>query len=181
MKKILMLSLAMMMVAGVAMADHIGIFTDQTGTSGDNCTLVPTDFSPFTVYVVHQTDVGATGSVFKVVNNSGYSISAAVLGGYLSIGDAFTDLSLAYGGCTPGDFAVLSLNGFGFPVPGPVCGEVLVVNAPSQATIIAVDCIFAEIPASGGKFVFNSNETCPCIAPNATEESTWGKVKSLYR
>lgn len=179
MKKILMLALAMTMVAGVAMADDIGIFTDQIG--GDNCTLVPPAFQPFTVYVVHRAPGGATGSVFKLTNTSGYSLSAAVLGGYLSIGDAFTDLSLAYGGCLTGSIAVLSVNGFGFPVPGQVCGVVQVGNVPSQAASLTVDCNFAEIPAGAGKFVFNSDMTCPCIEPNATEESTWGKVKNLYR
>lgn len=180
MKKVLTLSVAIMMMAGSAMAaDHFGIFTDQVGATG-NCSLVPPAFSPFTIYLVHQTN-GATGSQFKVNKSpTGYSLSASVLGGYLAIGDAFTDLSLAYGGCLAGpSIAAVSLSGFGFPVPGEVCSLVEVVPAPGKPYIITVDCNFAEIAATGGRFTFNANETCPCI--NATEESTWGKVKSLYR
>lgn len=179
MKKVLILSVAIMMMAGSAMAaDHLGIFTDQVGATG-NCSVIPPAFSPFSVYVVHQT-TGTTGSQFKIVNTSGYNMTASVLGGFLAIGDAFTDLALAYGGCMAGpSVGVVALNGFGFPVPGQVCGLMEVVPAPGKPYVIAVDCNFAEVAATAGRFTFNANETCPCV--NATEESTWGKVKSLYR
>jgi hypothetical protein len=179
MKKVLMLALAITMVAGYAMADDIGIFTDQVG--GTNCEYTATGIGPLDVYVVHRT-TGATGSQFKLVNSSSWSFNASVLGGYLAIGDAFVDLSLAYGGCLAGpSLAVVKLSGFTFPFPAPPCGQISVVAAPNKPGVIAVDCGFAELPATAGKIVFGNDGTCPCIEPNATEESTWGKVKSLYR
>jgi hypothetical protein len=178
MKKVLMLSLAILMVASYAMADDIGVYTDQAGT---DCDFVATGIGPLTVYVVHHT-AGATGSQFKVVNTSSWSFSASVLGGFLSIGDAFSDLSLAYGGCNAGPaIAVVALNGFTFPFPGAPCGQITVQAAPNKVGVIGVDCIFAELPASAGKIVFDPNATCPCVEPNATEQSTWGNIKSLYR
>jgi hypothetical protein len=180
MKKVLTLSLAIMMVASAAMADSFGIFADAAGTDG-NCELVPPAFSPFSVYVVHDSPLGATGSQFKVVNTSGYALSAAVQGGFLAIGDAFVDLALAYGSCRVGKTSVVALSGFGFPVPGQTCGVVETTPAPGKPAIIAVDCGLLELPATTGKLVFNANPTCPCIPTVATEESTWGKVKSLYR
>ena len=180
MKKILMLSFAMLMVAGLAMADDIGIFTDQIG--GDNCTFNPTAPAPFDVWVVHRSPAGATGSVFKLTNNTAYALSASPASvNYLTIGGAFTDISVAYAACLAGSVPVLKVSGFAFPVPHPPCGLLTVGAAPSQAAVISVDCNFAEIPASGGRMVFNPDVTCPCVQPNATEESTWGKVKSLYR
>ncbi len=180
MKKVLMICLAIGLIGGPAMADHVGIYTDQVGATG-NCSMVPPAFSPFSIYVVHQSAAGATASQFKVVNSSGYSLSASVLGGFLAIGDAFTDLTLAYGACLDGAWGILSLSGFGFPVPGQVCGLVEVLPAPGKAAVIAVNCALVELPATAGRFTFNADATCPCIPPNATEASTWGKVKSLYR
>jgi hypothetical protein len=178
MKKVLLLSLAIMMVASYAMADDIGVYTDQAGT---NCEFVASAIAPVTVYVVHRAQNGTTGSQFKVVNTTSWSFSASVLGGFLAIGDAFTDLSLAYGGCLPGPVAAVALNGFSFPFPGDPCMQLSVVAAPNKVGVISVDCNFAELPATGGKLVINANATCPCVEPNATEPSTWGKVKSLYR
>jgi hypothetical protein len=136
MKKVLMLSLAILMVASYAMADDIGVYTDQAGT---DCDFVATGIGPLTVYVVHHT-AGATGSQFKVVNTSSWSFSASVLGGFLSIGDAFSDLSLAYGGCNAGPaIAVVALNGFTFPFPGAPCGQITVQAAPNKVGVIGVD------------------------------------------
>jgi len=178
MKKVLMFALAIMMIAPAAMADHFGVYSDMAGT---NCEVAPTAIAPITVYVVHKT-TGTTGSQFLVVNTTDWTWSASVLNGYLAIGDAFTDLSLAYGGCLAGpDLAVVSLSGFSFPVPGKTCGTLEIQPAPNKVGIISVDCTFAELVATGGKMTFYNDGTCPCESPNATEESTWGKVKSLYR
>ncbi len=180
MKKVLMICLAIGLIGGPAMADHVGIYTDQVGATG-NCSLVPTPFSPMTIYIVHQSAAGATASQFKYVNASGYSLSASVLGGYLTIGDPLVDVTVAYGACLTGAWGVYAVNGFGFPVPGQTCGLVEVLPAPGKAAVIAVDCALVERPATAGKFRFNADATCPCIEPVSTEESTWGKVKSLYR
>ncbi len=178
MKKVLLLALAIMMIAPYAMADHIGVYSDQAGTT---CEFAATAIGPVTLYVVHKT-TGTTGSQFKVVNTMDWTFNAAVLGGYLAIGDAFTDLSLAYGGCLAGpDLAVVSLSGFSFPLPGKLCGTLEIVPAPNKPGVISVDCTFAELVATAGILTFNNDGTCPCEQPNATEESTWGKVKSLYR
>jgi hypothetical protein len=44
------------------------------------------------------------------------------------------------------------------------------------------DCFFDEKPlAVGQKVTINPDASCPCGLPVATEQSTWGRVKSLYR
>ncbi|HEX5132506.1 MAG TPA: hypothetical protein VFX92_08470, partial [Candidatus Krumholzibacteria bacterium] len=85
MKKVLLISLAIMMVAGSAMADHIGIYTDQVGTL-DACTIVPPQFAPFSLYVVHKLSTASTGSEFMITdpNLTGWSYSgSSVLNGFL--------------------------------------------------------------------------------------------------
>jgi hypothetical protein len=190
MKRVLILSLGIVMIAGSAMADHFGIYTDQVGAT-ENCTVVPPQFQSFSMYVVHKT-TGATGSEFKVEGTAatGWTFNgASVLGGFLAIGSATTGVSLAYGGCLAGpEIGVVELNFFGFAPAGgsPTCGLVEIIPSPTAlgGIIKAVDCNFAEIPATGGRGYINPDATClDCNEPhpNATEESTWGKVKSLYR
>jgi hypothetical protein len=96
-----------------------------------------------------------------------------------------TDLSLAYGACltgTNGDIPAVQLNYFATGNPTP-CWRVQVVPAPSAGgSIKYTDCNFAEIPATGGDFWFNSDVLCVwCEYVGATEEATWGKLKSFYR
>jgi hypothetical protein len=181
MKKILMICLTItMVVAGSAMAqqDSFGIFMDQAGLVCENTPSAP---SPIQLFVVHKTGTAAAGSQFKLVNSSGWSLSASTIAPFLTIGDAFSDVSLAYAGCVNGPaIAVILLSGFAFPVPGTPCGVVEVVAAPGKSAPLTVDCNFAELPATGGRFVFNGDTSCPCNII-ATEESTWGKVKNLYR
>lgn len=45
-----------------------------------------------------------------------------------------------------------------------------------------IDCAFLEHPASvGRKVTINPDPSCRCELPLATESSTWGRVKALYR
>jgi hypothetical protein len=58
-------------------------------------------------------------------------------------------------------------------------------NVYPQFPLQYVDCAFAEFPATAGQGVtINPDGSCPCgqlNQPLATEPSTWGQVKSLYR
>ena len=180
MKRILLVAFALVLVAGVALADEISVFADQAGSS---CTFNFTTPALYNAYVVHKTVAGATGSQFKVVNNTGVAFSAVVMNGYLSIGDAFTDLSLAYGGCLAGpNIAVVQLSGAIFAAPSADCLTIEVVPAPNKVGVLVVGCTFEEIPAYSEPFQLGSGPTseCACIT-FATEQSTWGRVKSLYR
>jgi hypothetical protein len=183
MKRVLLIALALVMISGAAMADHIGIYNDQVASG---CTLVaPGGFVPYSIFVVHRFTVGATGSQFAVNDVSTQAATGfAALGGFLVIGN-LADLSLAYGACLTGpDIPAVQLNYFAVGNPSP-CGLVEIIPAPSGGgNIKYTDCNFAEIPATGGQFWFNSGTSCnDCDEPPtvATEESTWGKVKSLYR
>jgi hypothetical protein len=66
----------------------------------------------------------------------------------------------------------------------PCCDYVVVPNSlPNEPYPIEyIDCTFLEQPASvGRKVTINPNPTCPCELPLQTEETTWGRVKALYR
>ncbi|MDH5628229.1 MAG: hypothetical protein OEY69_08040, partial [Candidatus Krumholzibacteria bacterium] len=50
-------------------------------------------------------------------------------------------------------------------------------STPAQV----VDCNFNEHDAAGGSVKVSSGPTCPCQNALATEQTTWGRVKALYR
>jgi len=168
MKKVLLLMLAVLMISSAAMAEHIGLFADQAGT---NCTLAP-GFNP-NVYLVESSLGGTTGSRFKVVPGAGNSIFAFNTS-YVPIGNVSNDLSLAYGQCLTGQVVLGSLL---MSLAGP--GNLEVVAADAFPNIIYTDCLFGEYPATGGKAYVGVAGNCQF--PIATQPSTWGQVKSLYR
>ena len=170
MKKVLLLMVAVLMVSAVAAnaIEHIGIYVDAAGTS---CTLA-SGFNP-NVYVVEKSDGGSTGSRFKVLPGAGNSILAFNTP-WVPVGNISNDLSLAYGSCQNGAF---SLGTILMSLAGP--GNLQVVAADAFASIIYTDCSFGEHPATGGKAYVTV--TGNCEEPVATQPTTWGQVKSLYR
>ncbi len=189
MKKVLMLAMAVMLCAGAASADHIGLYTDQTGLTG-NCTATPTPGGPYAVYVVHKLNVNGTkGSRFKVTGLNPapagtFYTGYAMLNGFININGPDIGISCAYGFCDAAqDFGVLQLNFFVTGV-APACSGLAIVPDPAEPSgqIVYADCLDVAFPATGGTFFFSADGTCAgCDEPNAVETSTWGKVKSLYR
>jgi len=170
MKKVLLLMVAVLMVSSVAMADSIGVFSDNTGSS---CALgnIAGQFSP-TATIIHTSPGGATGSRFKVTFPAGTAFFG-FNSPFVPVGALNTDLSLGYGSCITGSIVLGTINA----IYGAGTGKL--EKADLQSQIIYTDCSFGEYPATGGYFYVNS--TGPCTDIVATEPSTWGQVKSLYR
>lgn len=166
MKKVLLLMVAVLMISSVAMADHIGVYVDGNGAS---CVLAPGFTS--TASVIEKFSAGSTGSRFKVTLPAGsnfFSFSTI----YTPVGSMTTDLSLAYGTCIPGSIVLGQI----VAILGAGSGAVL--PADLQANIIYTNCVFAEIPATGGTYYSGTTGSCNEVA---TEPTTWGQVKALYR
>jgi len=163
MKTFLLLTVAALMFATAASADHIGVYTDAAGV--DN--TIPCGFTS-TVTIIHKFTLGSTGSQFKLQLPPGstfFSFSTT----YTPVGSATTDLALGYGTCEFGSIALGTLIAILAP------GQIKVLPADGQASIIVVDCTFTEHPATGG----TGNVFGNCPVP--TQPSTWGSVKALYR
>jgi hypothetical protein len=171
MKKVLLLMVAVLMVSSIAMADeHIGVYTDGTASS---CALgnIAGQFFPGAT-IVQRTTTGATGSRFKVTFPAGTAFFGFNTP-YVPVGVLTTDLSLGYGSCLTGSFVLGTINAIYQNGVGKL------EKADLQTQIIYTDCSFGEYPATGGYFYVGS--TGPCEDLVATEPSTWGQVKSLYR
>jgi hypothetical protein len=167
---------ALLLVPVSALADHIGIYDDELGT---NCHLNVTPPAPASVWVVHIYTLGTTASVFRVDDQS-QQVQLGFASDNLVIGNPYSGVEVAYGGCFSGHVTVLRLD---FLVVNPLvdCQNILrVVSHPNYPGVVVQDCNFLIKPASQGQFVFGPFACTSCSA-NPTEQKTWGSVKALYR
>ena len=166
MKRLLLLSLSLLIISSIAFADHIGIYTDAGGYS---CLLAP-GFST-TVTLIQKISYGSVGARFKIAAPAGSSLFW-LNSPYQTSGTLDTDFSIGYGECLQGDWPLGQV--VAIWAEGPVY-----VTAPDNfPNIIIANCEFVESAGFGG-FALVGSCCDPCI--DATEQSTWGKVKALYR
>jgi hypothetical protein len=167
MKKVLLLMVAVLMISSVAMAGgHFGVYTDANANS---CLLAPGFTS--TATVVEKFSAGSTGSRFKVILPAGSSFFSFNTT-FVPIGTLTSDLSLGYGTCLNGTIPLGQIVAILNP------GTIQVLAADNFSTIIYTDCSFGEYPATGGLAYVGTTGDCGEVA---TENSSWGQVKSLYR
>ena len=167
MKRLLLLISSLLVISTTSWADLIGVYSDATGAS---CNLgAAGQFNP-NATVIHRFTQGATGSRFKVTFPAGTSFFGFNTP-YVPVGALNSDLSLGYGSCLNGSIVLGTINA----IYGAGTGRV--EQADLQAIILYTDCLFAELPATGGSFDVGITGIC---SPNAVEPSTWGSVKALY-
>jgi hypothetical protein len=175
----------MMMCASMAFAQmggEVGIYADAGGT---NCFLPDNVPGLCTYYVVHVWSPGATAVQYSAPQ------PACLLAVYLSdtaqfpvtIGNSQSGVAIGYGACLASPITTLFINYFCQALTPPCCEyPVLPDPAVPSGTIEAVDCannLVTGLPGLSGQ-INGDNTNCPCDPTIATEESTWGKVKSLY-
>lgn len=173
MKKVLLLMVAVLMISSVAMADHIGLYNDGAGTT---CLIAPGGhFSGTDCFVIEKFTTGSTGSRFKINFPAGSAVFAFTpAGAFSALGTATSDLSVGYGGCQTGTIVVGNL------VCNLTAGTGAVVAADLQTDVLYTDCGFTQKVATGGTFTIGASGPAPC-GEVATEPTTWGSVKALYR
>jgi len=190
MKKILILALAMVLSASLVYAQpggEIGLFSD-VGYS--DCNLAPAaPYSNYNVYIVHVLATSANSSQFKITKNiTGALLNQGTItfGTNLTLGDLFTGITVTYVGCKPLPYLIGTIPYFYYGTPGadPVCTYSLLVEAdPGAETgqVESVDCAGVKQVAVGGTLTFWGDPVdCPCQLVS-TQESSWSKIKSLYR
>lgn len=176
--------LMVVLVAGLASSasaqvGKIGLYGDQ---AGNDCNVLDQGAPALRpVYVVHKFDPGegATASRFKVVTTGitmtfiGTSTPYAVLGAW------DTGISIGYGQCINTATQVLTINFFGTGT-NPACGRLDIVADPIPGAIQITTCDFGDINVpNGGSAIVNPDVNCQCNI--ATNPSTWGGVKALYK
>jgi hypothetical protein len=183
MRKTLVLSLALLLLAGVASAQtygYIGIYADPMAI---NCNLTATIGSTMMAYVFH---VGAPtrGIEFEATEPAGLMFLAFTgATGVLYIDtppNGFAGgFSLADGSCldSPHYYGMAIYTVIGMIDP---CTIWHVGPHPVSGGPWAVDC--ANVQHLAGEFdaTINGDASCFCGQALPSEESSWGKIKALY-
>jgi hypothetical protein len=184
MKKLVSLTIALLFISSVALAQDqgsIGIFVDQLGTDCNVIDAGPPGITP--IYVLHVGTVGSQASrwMFEI----GPLVTMAYTGESSPfpavIGNTQTGINVAYGSCQSGNFLIATVNMFGQGT-SPACGLFSIVPDTAVAaggTVNLVDCGFVVHRfTKGGQARINPDITCMCNV--AIKESTWGRLKAIY-
>jgi hypothetical protein len=171
-------------VVARAQTAKIDLYADNNRAS---CEIADQGTALHTVYVFMTGNASATGVRFAAPKPACW-IGATwvgdqiVPGGSAAIGNSQGDWSIAWSPCRPLPLLVGQINYFATGASSPCCDYL--PQAPGNILTIFVwtDCSFEERPLTvGQKVVVNPSAACRCQSPLATEPSTWGRVKSLYR
>ncbi|MEE9270166.1 MAG: hypothetical protein V3V49_07885 [Candidatus Krumholzibacteria bacterium] len=162
-------------------AGIIGVYGDPSGT---NCNLIDRSPGLLSVYVVHQSTPGATASQFSAPIPSCWAGAT-----YLSdtnifpvtVGNSQTGITIAYGACVTPPIHVLTINYAVTGIGTPCCQyDVLPDPSAPSGQIVAVDCLFIDLPGFGFPGMVNATTACWCGGALSVEETTWGHIKAIY-
>jgi len=184
MKKALLLSFALMLVASLAFAQagSVGVFADPAGLS---CNLL--DQAPMGVklyYVVHVYTTGATAVQYRAklplcMTGTGAMWLSDQNQFPVAVGNSQIGIGIAYGSCKVGPVFLQIVQVFAQGTTPPCCRWYVDADpAVPSGKIEGSDCAFVVFYPTGGQGIINSGPTCNCNIP--TEDTTWGQVKALY-
>lgn len=183
MKRFALLIICLVAMATPALAiNGIGDISSYADDQGNDCNILsPGGGGLVHVYVVHKFQPGesATYSRFKGQWPTGLTFLGSFnVGANVAIGNFATDVAVAYGVCVSGPHLVGDAL-FQTSAASPACSYFDLVASDGQATPLGTDCLFGEYEVGTGQAIVNPDGTCPCTI--ATEPTSWGKVKALYR
>ena len=160
---------------------NITIFGDQGATE---CSLVDSPGGTLTLYVFHTGFSGMLSSDFRVQESSGFHASyvSESIDVPIHDGDFRSGIFLGYGECLGGSILLGTVT-YATHGQSEDCSYLDVVEGQIYPWPATESCFFEDSPApSLGKLYVNPNSSChPWCVVVATEETTWGKVKALYR
>lgn len=167
-----------------AFPGSINIFADPGGGS---CLVSDLEPGPIALYLIVWGSSGTTASQFRLATDGGFTgvyVSQAPAPGFLALGEPPVDYAVAYGGCMTGSFLIATVTYFGFGTSSD-CSHIEIRAAPTSplpGEIAAVTCDNQLVATSShGPAVVNYRHGCPAWCIGATEPSTWGRIKALYR
>jgi hypothetical protein len=148
-----------------------------------NCNVFDNVPQIINIYVFHMFAPAVSGSQFRVSPfNGALLLYLTEMSPFVAIkGNSQIGVSIGYQGCFSTPLHILTITYFGQAI-SPPCSHLQVVppRLAKPPGILALDCASTIRFATGGDIVINPvTPTCTCNSP--VEETTWGKVKALYR
>ena len=188
MKKVLLLTLVVVMCASLAYAQG-GWIQLAADPGGVNCTFTNASGSFNFVYAIHQASPGTTLSRYKVLPSNPAQF-IWVFDNFLpnsAIGSSPLGVAVAYGSCKASPWPIGSSGYTMLDFGGCVSLTVVPDPASTSGTIESIDCTLPvplKFVAGGSVLTFNANGAYPCnpacgqVIP--VRDTSWGRVKSLY-
>jgi len=195
-RAVLVLFIFVATVLGFSRARADIIKLSESDVLGD-CVRIDTP-GQTTIYVLHSITGGATGCRFRIQAGPGMTMTyvSETHDFPMTIGDTQTGMTVCYNTCLPGPLyrmAAITYMAYGTSA----CAELRIVPHPGSESVEERDCNFQT---NGGVLVQNLKVatnpdclTCPPVfsypgpgipfdcSPLPVEESTWGRIKALYR
>ena len=134
------------------------------------------------VYVLHMNSPGATAVQFALMVEGAAINWVGDVSPHNVIGDTQNGVAIAFSGCTATPNLLIRATYTGISTP---CDIIKVVPDPildPPREILVTDCttpVPVLLSTTGYATYINDDGSCSCGYP--VEETTWGKVKSLYR
>ena len=180
MKRFGLLMLVLLVVSAPAFGrEPVGDISVYADAAGSSCNITDNG-GLLQIHLVHKfrAGEGATGCRFMVQPPAGSNWSyIAFSTTFTAVGQPNSDVSLGYGPCQTTDVDLGTIL-YTSITPSPACGYINILPG-LPGTVIATDCIFGQHLLDHGQGIANPNGTCQCTI--ATEPTSWGRVKALYR
>ena len=157
--------------------DRLSIYFDAALAE---CTLSDSSPRMANIYVAEASSYGATGLRFRIAASPGFTgVWLGETSPFTKIGSSQTDLSLGFGACLVGHFAVLTVTYQLFGTS--TCSNLAIAPASGFPVPICTGCQFDERLCLGyDPLHVNCSDPVNCN-PVAVESVTWGQIKALYR
>ncbi|MEE9269971.1 MAG: hypothetical protein V3V49_06890 [Candidatus Krumholzibacteria bacterium] len=189
MKKVILLTTVMLFGASLAFG-QVGFLGTYADPGGLECNVDDAVAGLLNVFIVSTHSIAAAVA-FKAetplcMSTTGASFLADTKPFPVTVGNSQTGVSVAYGACLGPDATNVLIIAYFASGTTPLCCFFPITGDPAQpgGEIIVTDCAFDDNIGVGVIHTVNGTpENCACTPPSPpvpVEESTWGKVKSLY-
>jgi hypothetical protein len=178
--KLALIALTLVAVSTPAFALHsIGIYEDPQALI---CQISdPGGPSTKLIYIVHTNELAVPvgGSAWKLEWDAGMTMTwISDTSPYFRVGNAQDGISIAYVPCASGTFLIDTVSMMSAGTSAP-CSRFRLGPHPSMGLSILRCSSFDPLPFVPGEGIVNANASCACTV--ATEQTSWGAIKSLYR
>lgn len=169
--------IALIVTPLAAQGGYLKPFSDPAAS---DCGIDDTVVGVKVVYIFHVNTTGATGVQFSAPNPpcSQMTWVSDQPEFPITFGDSQSGVAVGYGTCRTGTFLIMSIYFLGNGTTSPCCYYPVMPDTREPADMIGVDCNYDKYSLSSGSAIINPTVNCQCAVP--TEESSWGRIKSLY-
>jgi hypothetical protein len=167
------------------LAGAFGVYSNQ----GGDCTIADVQAGAISVYVYHrspQFDLGVTGSAFRLSPGGGFTgvfESVSYDPRYLVVGDITQGVAVSYGSCLNDVNVLVAVATYQVFGTSAGCSYLEVLPFEDGGVVETYSCDLTMEPATGSEpLIVNYGTNCgPLWCVVGVQESTWGRIKALYR